>query len=388
MNNRIEQLDSIRGLAALIVFLSHIPMIGLPLVFTNLLKALGVINGHASVIIFFVLSGFVLSIPFFKKNEMEYLPYLIKRMFRIYLPYIAAMIFAIVLSQIFYTISLGGLGDWSNKLWNTQVTAKLIIEHIYLIGNTPTNAFNGVIWSLIHELRISLIFPIILLLVKRYDWKISILFCVLLSVVAGLNNIFHIQTSNGYLVTYFDSIAYLSIFILGALVAKHREQLLTLYLTLNTRSKWKLLGISFCFYNYFGYMIYYSAGKVNIELFTAYSLILIEHGTALGAIGFLIIAIGSTRVSKILMRKPIVFLGKISYSLYLFHMPILLCCVYVLYGKVSILTLCIIATVLSISLSTLAWLFIENPCNTMGRLLATNMKNGKNKRFMEMDKVA
>jgi peptidoglycan/LPS O-acetylase OafA/YrhL len=67
MNNRINQLDSVRGLACFSVFMSHLPLltIGTPSILIVTLKSLGFINGYASDIMFFLLSGFVLSLPFF-----------------------------------------------------------------------------------------------------------------------------------------------------------------------------------------------------------------------------------------------------------------------------------------------------------------------------------
>jgi peptidoglycan/LPS O-acetylase OafA/YrhL len=374
MNNRIEQLDSVRGLAALVVLISHLPLIGMPLLATNMLKALGIINGHAAVVIFFVLSGFVLSIPFFKQNKIEYTPYLIKRIFRIYMPYAIAVIFALFLSQMFYSVKIDGLGQWVNKLWKTEVTTKLIMEHIYLIGNTHTESFNGAIWSLIHELRISLIFPFVVILVKRFSLKYNMLLCLLLCCIAGMNNIFHIQISNGYLVTYFDTITFLSVFICGALIAKHHSIIMHYYSALSIRVRFIILGLSIIMYNYVPYIIFYATNFLNNEIFSAYSLIIMEHITTLGAIGFIISAMGSVRIATILMQKPIAFLGKISYSLYLFHMPVLLSCVFLLNGRFSYYLISAIATVLSIIVATCAWYTIENPFNRVGRSLSAKLR--------------
>lgn len=76
MIKRIGELDSIRGLAALIVLFHHMyqdlnnntrfP----PIIFRySPLRVLT--NGHASVIMFFILSGFVLSLPFLKGKEHQ-----------------------------------------------------------------------------------------------------------------------------------------------------------------------------------------------------------------------------------------------------------------------------------------------------------------------------
>ncbi|WP_088012493.1 hypothetical protein [Gottfriedia acidiceleris] len=69
MKNRIEQLDSISGIAAFCVLVSHaISLIPLSIIIDKVLKATGATNAHGAVMLFFVLSGFVLSIPFFTKK--------------------------------------------------------------------------------------------------------------------------------------------------------------------------------------------------------------------------------------------------------------------------------------------------------------------------------
>ncbi len=55
---------------------------------------------------------------------------------------------------------------------------RLLIEHFFLIGTYNTDAYNNVIWSLLFkEMRISLLFPLILLvLVKLSGQKVMRLF--------------------------------------------------------------------------------------------------------------------------------------------------------------------------------------------------------------------
>ena len=76
--SRDHALDGIRGIACLIVLISHFMQFFLPSVFVqNQIDHYGekyisetpfniLYNGHFAVMLFFVLSGMVLSIPFFK----------------------------------------------------------------------------------------------------------------------------------------------------------------------------------------------------------------------------------------------------------------------------------------------------------------------------------
>jgi peptidoglycan/LPS O-acetylase OafA/YrhL len=380
MKNRIDQLDSIRGLAAFSVFMSHMPImgVGLPLAFEKLLIATGVINGHGAVMIFFTLSGFVLSIPFLTKNEIDYVPFLIKRIFRIYAPYLIAIIFAIFLSQIFLSNKISGLGDFIGNSWNIGLNSKLILEHIYLIGDIHSDSFNGVIWSLIQELRISLVFPFIVLVVKRSNWKISVLICFILSCIAGLNDVFHFQSSNGYLISYFDTLNFLSIFITGSLLAKHRFEVVRYFQKLKTISKIIICIISVFLFNFSGMLILYLYKITGFKVLSAFFLIIEEYGMTLGAICFFIMAMGSSKVKKILLKKPIKFMGTISYSLYLYHPLILLSCIHLFYNILPLWIICITVVILSILVSYIAWKFVEVPSMRLGRFIAETKRKIQN----------
>lgn len=74
------------------------------------------------------------------------------------------------------------------------------------------------------------------------------------------------------------------------------------------------------------------------------------------------------------MTKPIVFLGKISYSLYLYHFIVLIGSIYLLYKILPIWAILSIAFVLSFALATLAYHFVERPSITLGKRL-TKPKN-------------
>lgn len=48
------------------------------------------------------------------------------------------------------------------------------MQHILLIGKYNTDAYNSVIWSLVHEMRISIVFPLVLMICLRKTVPLSI----------------------------------------------------------------------------------------------------------------------------------------------------------------------------------------------------------------------
>lgn len=245
------------------------------------------------------------------------------------------------------------------------------MEHILFLGNIHSDAYNGVIWSLIHEMRISLLFPFVVLFIQKFNLKINLGVCLLLSSFAGLNNIYHFQLANGFFTDYFHSIEYLAIFILGSLLAKHRSWLIKYYSNFSTAHKYALLISSLAFYS-FSEVAILKILRLSYE--APYFLILNEYGIAIGAMGLIIVALSSIRVAKILMIRPVKFMGKISYSLYLFHLPILINLRDFLQKSTSLWLICLISFALGLIISILAWYYVENPCMKTGRNLAYRIK--------------
>ncbi|WP_366414854.1 acyltransferase family protein [Paenibacillus sp. GP183] len=127
--------------------------------------------GHETVILFFVLSGFVLSLPYHNNKAPTHKEYLIKRICRIYIPYIFSIIFSMVLMGLVSRMGIPDLSTWFNSIWVTPPLLQSIINHIVLLGQFEAISFNPVIWSMIHEMRISILFPFIMYFVIKNNWK-------------------------------------------------------------------------------------------------------------------------------------------------------------------------------------------------------------------------
>jgi peptidoglycan/LPS O-acetylase OafA/YrhL len=89
-----------------------------------------------------------------------------------------------------------------------------------------------------------------------------------------------------------------------------------------------------------------------------------------------IIAIGGTILiiiilcyGQFIVKRPIQFLGNISYSLYLLHTPIIKCFIYIFGGHMPILIILIGALTASIIVAYLSYKFIELPFIELGKKL-------------------
>ncbi|WP_242214352.1 acyltransferase [Bacillus cereus group sp. BfR-BA-01383] len=379
MTRRYKELDSLRGIAAIIVLLGHFlalfPILGKKVMYSTYGAYFSILwQGHSAVIIFFVLSGFVLSLPFYKGTEFNYSKYLIKRVCRIYIPYIVILFIAIGIKLGIHSKigTIPGLVQWGS--WNIEVSFNRVMDHILFLREFNSDAFIMVIWSLVHEMRISIVFPLIIFLLLKVNWKVSIGIAMFLSVIGYLlmKNIpseFNIPVSTNYFIT----LHYSSMFIIGALLAKNREYLVSKII--NSKVKYILLPLGLLFFSYprIPFMLLSKLiGEIDYELY----LIIIDWYICFGAVLIILSALSSKLFSKLLLIKPVQFIGEISYSLYLVHPIVLLTTVHIFYGKISVPLILLISFLFTMVVSVVCYKFIEIPSIKIGRKLATKNSRG------------
>lgn len=194
---RIEQLDSLRGIAAFIVMIGHYSVLFLEFrnfKFLNLLFS----SGSSAVSLFFVLSGFVLSISVVNNKNNSYFVFLIKRFFRLYIPYILSVFLAMFCYYIFSKSNIMFVADeWSNKIWHTPISLKLLCDYLLFFGSFENGIFNPVYWSLVMEGRISLIFFLLIYCTYKIKFFKNILLWIAICTVAlFVNKLFQVKSDH------------------------------------------------------------------------------------------------------------------------------------------------------------------------------------------------
>ncbi len=159
----------------------------------------------------------------------------------------------------------------------------------------------------------------------------------------------------------YSNFQYSAIFVGGALLAKHRISLMEHYKSLGRPLKVGLAVTAFILYNY---------NWILTGLFASQSDLRDSLIVSSGASIFVITCLASRSLLAVLHNRFILFLGKISYSLYLYHAIIMLSMVHALYGKLAIQFILVIAFVVSLGVSTMLYYLIERPSIRYGRYLS------------------
>jgi peptidoglycan/LPS O-acetylase OafA/YrhL len=346
---RLEPLDALRGIAAMAVSLGHLS--GLLTGYAATAYAIGSMTpiaafwlGDRAVLFFFMLSGFVLAIPLLK-GGVSPSSFLVKRILRIYPVYWLATLLGL------WVVSQGSLGTAAGSQFDTR----LGLNYFFLLGAYTLNGVNPPIWSLVHEIRISLYFPFVMLLMRRVPsrWLLigaaPIAFAGLLSLPpAGL-----MGASGGATVWY----GYF--FLVGACLARHRVLLAWRVARLPRATV--VLGLFLCL----------SAYGMPPTVMSSVWLTAVDFGLiAIGASGFILIALSRPLAGAVLTVKPLLFMGRISYGYYLVHYPLLI--LFDHYGMGRVSNYVIIPSVIVASLA-IAWALnfvVERPAIALGRRLA------------------
>lgn len=372
---RYHALDSLRGVAAVTVLFAHLFVV-FPEALSHIDLSSGsawqspatwfrytplrvFIGGRPAVILFFVLSGFVLAIPFLNRGRVEYVPYLIKRIFRIYVPFSVSIALAAVLFVIFGGYTTESLSHWFlEDSWNQQLTSKMVINHLIMTGTKQYMSLNNVMWSLVHELRISMIYPYIFLLLRCSKLKLSIAAIAAAYLVSKVCII--LFGENQIVLSWLESLGYVVFFAIGALLAINMNILVKLLSKIKNRSRVILFCISIV-------ALSIPAGAPGSELVFGF------------ASAFLIIyALISDWWAYFLNMWPLRFLGKISFSLYLFHLPIVLV-VFRLGGSYQwpMGWSVVVSVLMALLVSIIAYALVERPSIWAGRTLAARLMRNR-----------
>jgi peptidoglycan/LPS O-acetylase OafA/YrhL len=368
---RYLELDSLRGLAALTVLLGHLEKMWsetYPPVsaICTWIVALTLQSGAEAVILFFVLSGFVLSLPAVEGRPQSYFTFVTRRVFRIYIPYVAALAASIAASMYLYSRSISS--TWVLNYWSGPVQWHVVWQHVMFLRVFNTDRFDPPIWSLVHEMRISLFFPFLCAIVLRFKNRWAFALALTITATSTVMDKLHgVEAATSVA----DTLHYIPMFILGIYLARERASIAACFSGLSRPARIALGVVGILLFTFAGGQLHLVAGQImHVGL-----RVISDWLTALGAGGVIVICLNSPSCKRILHWPPIRLLGQMSYSLYLMHFIVLLCCVDLLFGRIPLPVILSLALVLSIAVSWCSYLWIEKPSMNLGRRLSNAFRN-------------
>jgi peptidoglycan/LPS O-acetylase OafA/YrhL len=313
-------------------------------------------NGPAAVVLFFTLSGFVLSLPVWRETKTSYPRFALRRTFRIYPPYLFALLLSVAGAYLFHSHKQPHLSPWFQGSWSTPVDQHLVLQHLLFIGPKYQAAqYNTVFWTLILEMQISLIFPILMNILRHMpsggEWLLAGFIWMLGLVWSYL---FPLSCLGG--IIYWSSF-----FVAGAIGAR---------LVLTTRSPFSKI---FTRTSTLSFSLMLLACSTFIGHSGSNIMMLLSYlPCGIGSLGTVFCAIYHQSFHRLLQAAVPTFLGRISYSLYLCHAIVLNICFHILYPSWSFSAIFLPYALATLILAMLLHKFVEEPAIQLGRWLTAD----------------
>ncbi|MBY0244346.1 MAG: acyltransferase [Sphingobacteriaceae bacterium] len=337
-------IDGLRAIAVISVIIFHISPSVLP-------------GGYVGVDVFFVISGYLITSIIYKEvelNKFTFIGFYSRRIKRILPPLLAVLFITLVIGVFFLLPS--DLNNLAKSLFATNFYVSnmwfLFQDNYFTLGASEFPLLHT--WSLSVEEQYYLLWPLILVVCRRRAnlslFVASLFLCLSLFIAIYYTN-YHLNSDGYYLIF---SRAYE--LMIGSILALMLSSNLKISI-INEKYRQYIGHIySFCGTICIGYSIFF---YTSLTLFPGYAALLPTLGAAL------IILAGNiyqnSCINRILRLNLFVFIGLISYSLYLWHWPILAFYHYFFintnlnFVKIIILVLLILIT------SVLSYFFIEKP---------------------------
>lgn len=320
---RLAALDGLRGIAAVVVLLHHAMYTnpdfpGAPgtgsaptgsamwwISYTPLKLATA---GVESVIVFFVLSGLVVTLPVIRHRGFDWVAYFPRRAVRLLVPVMASVLLAAVWVMAIPQVSTQPKGTWLSSSSTPNFSWEYIVKAWDLLGGD--GQINNPLWSLRWELLFSLALPIfaVAALAVRKWWMGG------LAAACALT----------YLGVHADSgaLQYLPAFFVGAVIAVRLEAVRNVADRINTHwyrhPLWAALTVASLLLLIAPWLVGPNVGEIP-ELEPV-----LKGLVPLAAAGLVVAALGWKPLRAVLDTRPVQFTGTISFSLYLVHVPILI----------------------------------------------------------------
>lgn len=376
MVEKIGYLDGLRGLASLSVFLFHFVLLFYPSIESGILfYGLPFINliwaGHFAVCIFFVLSGYVLTRSFFLDKEHERLVSgVVRRYIRLLIPVLAtSLVVYLFISINFFPTTEGIAGTWSLFNGTPKGILDMLSQTFWGTFFEGQNTYNNVLWTMTYEFMGSMIvFSFASLfgrLKNRWIFYLAAIIFFLKTLYLGfllgmlLADLYNSNPTNTSLKLN-NTIIKLILLVTGLFLGSYMVNGSGM-----TAIVYTLMG------DFYNFIMSIMPIPIASNMLTGLNWITppqIFYYTV-GAFIILLVLLNSSILKQILSSRIPVFIGGISFSLYLLH-PIILCSYSVslfslLYPHISYLAASVIVllstTVILAGCSYAMKLYVDDP---------------------------
>lgn len=326
-----KNLDSIRFIAALMVFLGHAVSPSfqyLPIKDTYWEKLLNTISsGGTGVSIFFVLSGFLITYLLISEYELNQRisigKFYMRRVLRIWPLYFLVLAFTFFVYP--FIKSMIGMNNplASNVFYHLTFLSNFDVINVHQCCAGSDAMSQNITWSVSIEEQFYVVWPLIFVMLPKRMWVYAISLVILVSII------FRLVNSSDGTVLYFHTFSVMLDLGMGGLMAllvKSNKKFRQFFENTSTLTHASFLVMAFCFVFWKDDLFHFSYGNAISRIFSSFSFALIITAQAL------------TKQQSVLNLGNLSFAnrwGKYAYGIYLIH-PIVITLVDVMVRMIDI----------------------------------------------------
>lgn len=306
--NRIRYIDGLRGVAVTMVILFHLNIFS---------------QGFAGVELFFAISGYIITfllLSEFEKNEMiNLISFYTRRVSRILPPLIVVILISIIL---FLNFPIDSIKD---KFFQESLFTSIGLTNWYEVIHNTGYWENGVkspllhMWSIAIEIQFYMFWPLLvssaLMFQRKIKKEVVGKFFLLLSLLFFIGTAYYSHKTD-FNTLYYSTQTRVASFIMGGFFATQSQRI-----SINESRKLLFHAMSYllCIVlilltTFFELnSIYLFRGEILLYSFSCGALLFVLH-----------VNYQFNFVQKFLENPLLLYLGKISYSLYLWHLPVII----------------------------------------------------------------
>ena len=335
------EIDGLRALAVLLVVFYHAAF--------DIFK-----GGYIGVDVFFVISGYLITniiIDDMYQGKFSLTEFFERRARRIF-PALFCVL-AVCLPLAWYSLSSAALQDLGQSFFAVAAfvaNIHLWQENTYFAAASELKPLLHT-WTIAVEQQFYIVYPIFLILAWRLGLQRVITIIAFVAILSLLLAVWDTQYNKNRLwppgAAYFLLPTRLWELAIGAFVAFYLHHH-TYHKSHSVNQVLSIVGISMIIYSVVDYK--------NHTPFPGLSALIPTLGTAL----LILCAVPQTIAHKLLSTKPVVLLGLLSYSIYLWHQPLIAFARHSVLGQVHDSVMLLMCS-LSLGLAWLSWKYVERP---------------------------
>jgi peptidoglycan/LPS O-acetylase OafA/YrhL len=359
-------------MAALVVAVSHAVFAGVPALANGYAQAAAgpandglralvfsplhvVWAGQEAVLVFFVLSGFVLTRVALSWDIRRFARYYPSRLLRLYLPVWGSVAVALALREVATRQVLPGATWWLDDNGRATVDLGTVVHAATLLDGFGGFAINTVLWTLKWEIVFSLLLPVFVamaLLTRRAKMTLPALAAAFLIIVAARS----------------EALRYLSIFSLGALLAGAETSLARATAAFARRPAAARVATAVltpaCVLGLTAH--WWTDAHRTSSLMGKPVVVAVISGGALMAV---VAAITLPSWRRALETPVAQWLGERSFSLYLVHVPIIVTLAFGLGGRPQAVPFLFVSLLLALAGAECFFRVVERPAHRLARAI-------------------